>query len=395
MRNLYPFPTGHFPTSGARWRVAIRNTWVPLAIVFAVGLIVRMVLIPAGHGQDFVVWEKASAATLHGVNVYQHHPHYPAGPYAYFPLFLFLELPLEWISQNSGMSFTVLGKLPMLAGDIAVAWLIADEVRHRGRPAAVAAIAAALYFLNPVVLDNSALYGRFDTLALALLLLALRWTRNPAKRPWTSCFAFALAVAMKTFPGFVLAGMARSSGRRVLAALALTLTLLSLPYLTHAHAYIRDVLLYNTSKIPQGLSWQGILPRFMDHRDASFIGYGMLLVYAVLLVIFRDVVTSLEEYTLVALLAFLLCSKVVLSHYLTWPMPWLIIAAATGPPRIRRTSAVVLALFTVVALQMNPYFHPFGNYPPMTSYLVAGLAAWQISAICRDARDRRTIQDVA
>ena len=61
------------------------------------GLIARAVLIPITHGQDFVVWDLASTATLHGVNIYAHHPAYPGGPFAYFPVFLYLELPFQWL----------------------------------------------------------------------------------------------------------------------------------------------------------------------------------------------------------------------------------------------------------------------------------------------------------
>jgi len=32
-------------------------------------------------------WDRASSATLRGINIYAHHPHYPHGAYAYFPLF--------------------------------------------------------------------------------------------------------------------------------------------------------------------------------------------------------------------------------------------------------------------------------------------------------------------
>ena len=48
------------------------------------------------------MWDAASAATLHGMDIYAHHPAYPGGPYAYFPVFLYVELPFQWLAQHTG-----------------------------------------------------------------------------------------------------------------------------------------------------------------------------------------------------------------------------------------------------------------------------------------------------
>jgi Gpi18-like mannosyltransferase len=205
-----------------------------LVAVFVVGLVVRAILIPITHGQDFVVWDKASAATLDGVNIYAHHPHYPAGPYSYFPFFVYLELPFQWFAQCTGIPFTVLGKLPIAVGDIVTAWVLAAELNDRGHPPRVVAAGTALFFLNPLVLDNSALYGRFDSLGCALLLLALRGIRRRGGVSGRDAVCFAFAVAAKTFPGFAVLGFlraGRNARRRVLLALVAVLGALSLPYL--------------------------------------------------------------------------------------------------------------------------------------------------------------------
>ena len=136
-------------------------------------------MIPITHGRDFVVWDKASAATLWGVNIYAHHPDYPGGPFTYSPLFLYLELPFRWLAAHSAIPFTVLGKVPILVADIGCGALIAGELRHRGFGGRTVAWATALFFLNPLVIYNSAYYGRFDTVCVALLLLAFRGMRRP------------------------------------------------------------------------------------------------------------------------------------------------------------------------------------------------------------------------
>ena len=80
-----------------------------LVLLLAAGIAVRIALVPITRGQDFDVWDLASTATLQGSDIYTHHPAYPGGPYAYFPLFLYLELPLQFLAAHTGISFTVLG----------------------------------------------------------------------------------------------------------------------------------------------------------------------------------------------------------------------------------------------------------------------------------------------
>jgi Gpi18-like mannosyltransferase len=155
------------------------------------------------------VWDLASQYTLRGVNVYAHHPPYPGGPYAYFPLFLYVELPLQWLAQHTPISFTILGKLPIVAADLGVALLLAGRMRREGMGDRGQAVAAGLFFLNPLVLYNGAFYGRFDSLCVALLLLALLLDERKRRATWRFSLTYGLAVAAKTFPIFVLPMLVR------------------------------------------------------------------------------------------------------------------------------------------------------------------------------------------
>ena len=154
--------------SGATGRAASAR----LVLLLAAGIAVRIALVPITRGQDFDVWDLASTATLQGSDIYTHHPAYPGGPYAYFPLFLYLELPFQFLAAHTGISFTVLGKVPILAGDVACALVLAAELRDRTASNRAVLLGTSLFFLNPLVLYNGAFYGRFDTVALALLLFS-------------------------------------------------------------------------------------------------------------------------------------------------------------------------------------------------------------------------------
>jgi hypothetical protein len=289
---------------------------------------------PLGHGQDFVVWDKASIATLHGINIYAHHPNYPAGPFSYLPFFLYLELPFRWLALHLGWSFTVLGKVPIVAADIAVAWLVADEVARRGASRRVQAAAAAAFFLNPLVLYNGAWYGRFDSLACALLLYALRLFGRHGAASRSAVGWYALAVAAKPFPGFALAGVLRAArGHRVRTAIVLiaVIGVLCLPYLDTLRPFLHDIVGYDLAKTPQALSWQTLLPRLVDREDVQLTGQILLALFGLGTLVLTTV-RDLHRYVLLTMVLFLCCSKLVLDQYLTWPLPLLAITAAAGRP---------------------------------------------------------------
>lgn len=345
-------------------------------IMLVVGLVARIVLIPLGHGQDFVVWDRASAASLQGVNVYAHHPDYPAGPYAYFPLFLYIELPMQWLAMHTSLSFSILGKLPIMAGDIAAAVLIADAVAFHGRSRRAAVLAAVAFWLNPLALYNGAYCGRFDSIGCALLLLALRPLRRHDTDLRGSAAWYAMAVAAKTFPAFAMPGLLRAAkgSRRWAAAVAVAFfALVLLPYLGSLRAVFRDVIYYDATKTPQGLSWQTMLQSTLDTQDARRLGYLMFALFAVL-VVWLSWIDDVDRYVLLTLVLFVCLSKVVLEQYLVWPLPWLAIIAATPRAQVRRFAAgTLLAILTVIGTIANETFQPFGRAP--TALIVLLLSA--------------------
>lgn len=334
------------------------------AMVFALGIVARAILMPITHGQDFVVWDLASRATLAGSNIYAHHPHYPGGPYTYFPLFLYLELPMQWLALHAGISFTVLGKLPIVAGDVLAAACIAVHVARRNHGDGVIALATALYFLNPLVLYNGAFYGRFDALCVGLLLLALATFKRDEPRSWRFPLLYAAAAAAKTYPIFILPWLlVREPARRVRVVIALAAVVggLSLPYLlTSFRQLFADVVLYDGRKLPGNLSWQIV---FIDYlhlpsQQVRLISYGLLALFVVALFLYTRL--DLYTYSLVAILLFLVLSKVLIEQYFLWPMPFLIFAAVE---RRSWASWALLIFLTATGFFVNPYVHPLQALP--------------------------------
>jgi hypothetical protein len=349
------------------------NDAAPLAAVLLVGLVVRAVLVPITHGPDFVVWDLASRATLDGINVYAHHPAYSGGPYTYFPLFLYLELPMQWLAIHTGAPFTIMGKLPIVGADLLATVLIAKEVRRRGHGRDKEALAAALFFLNPLVLYNGAFYGRFDSVCVALFMVAFSTYRTSRPATWRFAIAYAFAVAAKTFPIFVLPWLlarGRITAFRVLIACCGIIFALSVPYLIGSpQAFVRD-LLYSADKLPGGLSWQVILHGLPSavQVDIGNALLGAFVVVAIALVLVDD----LAVCSAAAMLLFLVFSKQVIEQYLIWPMPLL---ALLGAGTRSRTPVALLCTLTIAGMLVNAHFHPFGVQPAAINVVLAVLVS--------------------
>ncbi len=357
-----------------------------LLLVFAAGIAVRVALVPITRGQDFDVWDLASSATLQGIDIYAHHPAYPGGPYAYFPLFLYLELPFQWLAQHTGISFTVLGKVPILAGDVACALVLAGELRDRTASNRAVLLGTSLFFLNPLVLYNGAFYGRFDTVALALLLFAVRLLRK-SKR--SAGLWYGLAVAAKTFPVFVLPGIVRAArGRRMWLAITSmgVLLVLSAPYIPSWRAMVSDIVVYDAVKAPGALSWQTLFIGTTSIENLRLVSYVLLALYLVGAVLLARVL-DLDVYILATLILFLVCSKVLLEQYLVWPMPWLVLVLWTAP-RIRAASIAFFVAVTVVGMVANPHVQPWGRSPALITAGFAVLCVIYLFALVVDGRRR-------
>jgi hypothetical protein len=362
----------------------------PLAAVLSVGVVARAVLIPITHGPDFTVWDLASRATLDGVNVYAHHPAYTGGPYSYFPLFLYIELPMQWLAIHTGVSFTILGKLPIASADLLCTLLIVGELRRRGCGRRAQSLAAALFFLNPLVLYNGAFYGRFDSVCVALLMIAVSAHRAGRPLTWRFSLAYALSMATKTFPVFLLPWVIRRGrigAARVVVTVGVVLFVLAAPYIiTSPGALVAD-LLYSADKLPGGLSWQVVLHGLpaAAQVDIGDVLLGVFVVAAVGVALVEDLTLA----TAATMLLFLVLSKQVIEQYLIWPLPFVVILA-TG--RGSRPALLLVAELTAAGMLVNAYFHPFGLQPAVVNVVFAAALSATLARMLLTERHRHAAE---
>ncbi len=353
-----------------------------LAIVLVAGILARLALIPITRGQDFQVWDLATRATLHGQDVFRHHPNYPGGPYAYLPMFLDIELPFQWLAQHGVASFTVLGKLPILAGDVACALLIKKIAEGLGAGDRASVGAAAVFFCNPLVIYNSAYYGRFDSLACALLLAAcLRLSQaergTDRTAVWQAALLLGAAVAMKSFPVLALpAFLARVRHGRLqfLAIAAVPALAVSAPYYRSLAPLWHDTVVYNMERRPGYLSWVGLVDPALPRSTLRVVEIAAVLLVVGLIVTVRRA-TDIWTYAAIALVAVLLCEKLVLEQYLIWPLPFLAVIAARRAGADRGVALLTALCFTGAGLLSNASFHPFGRSPLVIIVLLGCVSA--------------------
>jgi uncharacterized membrane protein len=290
--------------------------------------------------------------------------------------------------------------------------MLAAAMRRRGRGDRDQAMAAGLFFLNPLVLYNGAFYGRFDSVCIALLALAVHLHgahtydagargahKYPAgtghvRRPagWGTALTFALSVAAKTFPLVILPRLLlreRMTAARVALSGVAIVGGLSAPYLlTSPGPFLAD-LTHNVGTLSGSLSWQVVFHHLLPVATQVELSEGLLLVF-VLIAVALSRIDDLATCAAAATLLFIVFSKVVVEQYLTWPLPFLIILAVD---RRSRVAAVLTAALTAVGMLVNPYIHPFGREPGAIDVMLAALIVAGVARLTLQRGTRRAVAE--
>ncbi len=329
---------------------------VPALMLAALAL--RLVLLPLDDGNDFRAFATLARATLHGQDVYGMsysylRTHLHSLSWTYFPLCLHIFTALSYLAQQTGWSFYLLGKLPMVVADLAIGWLLFAALRRRGHSERVALLGMCLYLFNPLVLYNGAFYGRFDTIALAFLLLAMEYYDTRLFAP-----AYALAIAAKTFPIFLLPLLALGRDRqrpRRLALAGLLVLLLSLPYIvTDPQGLFSRVVANNVHPIVYlqlgRISWYALLyaNHWMTMNQIMLLARFTSVLYAAALLAFLR--KPLYIKAVACFMLFVLLNRTVYEQYLLWPLPFLIVVGLHGRSR---AALAMLALYTIAGVLEN------------------------------------------
>ncbi|MEM2237581.1 MAG: hypothetical protein QXR26_02810 [Candidatus Caldarchaeum sp.] len=335
------------------------------AAVFLSAAAVRLALAPFfGHSWDVYVWLKSGELFYNGVNVYEIKSltDFPWGFYAYPPVWLYWVGLVHYLttSLNNLNLHLMLIKTPIIAADLIVAVLIAKLAVELGM-LKDAGRASLLWLFNPLVISISAVWGMFDSIAVAFclagVLAALRGSN------FLAGVLLGLGGAVKIYPLLILVPTAlflryvrkRSLNEvfKTVLGTAVAFALPMLPFLQNPLP-ILDKLLYHFGNVGSFTYWT-VLSVISPPPAVPLLSQGLFII--LLYITLRKQLKNnagLAELSQASLLAFLATSAKVNVQYVLWVLPFLILYALRKNSREFRINVLVLivgGLLFVVAAQ--------------------------------------------
>jgi hypothetical protein len=180
------------------WQAWPKTRLAASVILFVAALLVRVWLAYAtpGAGYDIESYRIQAQAVLSGQNIYEVTHRHP-----YLPLWMYVPATAWWVAEQTGWPFHFWIKLPSLAADLGIGFLLWKILRRNGITVKAALLYAGFYLFNPVVLLVTVAHGQFDALVLFFVLLAIWWVEHGSV--WRRCGAalsLGMAIALKGFP---------------------------------------------------------------------------------------------------------------------------------------------------------------------------------------------------
>ncbi|MDG6940225.1 MAG: hypothetical protein JRN39_07485 [Nitrososphaerota archaeon] len=182
------------------------------ALTLVAGLLIREAFsFWTGHPFDFELWVRLGYGVAHGLDPYSALPPAPGLSFAddfspqggsavigYLPFWPFVAAGayLLYLAVGAGDRFVYyfLLKQPIILSDVALAYLMYAFVlkRNPGR----AGWALRFWVFSPVAISIAALWGMFDSVAMAFVMLALAARRSPLDGIWSGLATFAKSLPL-------------------------------------------------------------------------------------------------------------------------------------------------------------------------------------------------------
>ena len=403
-------------------RVRGAKRWLPaderelrqrLMLVTGAALVLRLILIAVTEGSG------GDIGSFRGVNAALHDD--PLGIYAvvnkdenfawpYPPLYFPVVYGVGELASLTGIDLAKLIRLPQVAADLAIAWLVQWHLGWRGVSPTGRLMAAALILFNPALIAVTGIQGQVDPIQWVPAVAAIiAWERLPrGRRALAAGLLLGVAAAIKTIPGILvlaLLPLARDNAERAkLVGASLVVPVLSvLPFFLADPTGTRTFLDY------QGIPGQGglsmilqpdlALMRFGDHPFEGFNGIEQVLqdvvpflvpaaLLAVTVMLFRARPNPAVGASLLILTVFVFGANYV-SFYAVWLLPFILLAGWTRFYWV----ITALALIPLVFRYAPPWFPEaagigdvvyddwavYGLYVP-TAAALWGAYAWRLGS---------------
>jgi len=388
---------------GSRRESAISFVKRPLFLIVAIGLVIRLVLMPLlSYDYDIYHWALVisninSGNGLYGLDGYYYTPvwGYLLGFISHAQEFLvniggmgirFTDLlPIEnlqfhyHIATITSIGFNITMKIPFILCDLAVGYLVHYIVKDRTGDSKKAVIGFGLWFLCPIVIYMSGVQAMFDTFsALLLLLTVISFYKD--KYFFGGVF-FSAAVLLKLFPGFCIVvlltyiivknrenGLAKRRVIETIAGALIMFAVLMLPVILEGN--MSEALSFVSSRVSDPFTMTFIaVNSILAVLAAFFFGYKMYRTDP------KKADSAMLMYVMLTVAASLLMS--VTPQYVIVVMPFLILQIFTSERSYLRCWALLGVSAFLGAFILNN-FSLFGMLSEYTSFVSPG---WVVSSM--------------
>lgn len=386
----------------------------PLLALIAAGLVVRLVLALLTRGQGFDIGSHRivhDALTAHGLDVYRYvnvggfHWPYPPG---FFPWTLLSGAP----SGSQGHVFDVLIRLPAIAADLALAWLVQEYLRIRGATDRARLAAAGAIAFGPVFFLVSGFQGQIDSVAFLPAVLALfAWERlDGERRALVAGALIGVGATVKTVPIFLVLALLPSvrSWREVLmlgASAVAVPVLCTLPFALATpgapQAGLRSYHGYPGQGGPTLAFQPDLASAYLKHQIAHYSGLTLsvarhatliaVATYALVAAVLRRFRPPPAVGASLLWLATFALAPAFFFQYLVWGLPFFLMAGF-----LRASVALQLGVLVPMVLY---YLEPWESDTPTYVYVPIMLVVWvamlvALAALTRGIARRRGVSDL-
>ncbi len=363
-------------TSAGQW---LNRVSLPLLLLIAlIARLVPAVWLPVGAGYDIDSFRLVTDALLSGNEVYTS----VLGRHPYLPFQMYIMAVMARLSEASSLPYVVAIKLPAIAADVGITWLIFHSLLESGRRRATAMTFALLYALNPVSVLVTAYHGQFEAVTLLLMVTSWYFWRF-GRRYQGSAVALGFAILNKTWPVVMLPVVwlrLRDTRSRILYPLlalgipVLFVALYLLIFSADPEPMLRRALTHRGVPGYWGLS--SILAPLGQSSPLAQSAFDMLsslrnwiLVAAIGLTLWWTRRQGVLDALLTVILAMLVVTVGFGIQWLIWPIPFALLALE---------DRWIRAYTLTSAFMLTVHLYGLHMYPWLGEWLPAGPADWVI-----------------
>jgi len=332
----------------AKSREHLRGLFSDYEFVFIIilAILLRMLVSNMGLSSDLKMFTLDAENLISGGRLYNLTKDFASGPYDLFdktPLFIMLLALIRQIFEYSTFYRFFLTKLPTILCDLGVGYLVYDHLKKGGTPRFIRLAAMSLWLLNPLVIMTGALMGKYDSIVLMFLLLAMRNTGNRRFSLY-----FALAALTKQNALFLLPWLLydKKTRNRTILAVALVAIVLTPFLMQDAGNMAQRMFQRHATKAVGYFSWMTSLYDTGLSDQMGLISQAVFYLYlAVLLALPLLRRVPMHQAASITFTLFLLAFPIPYEHYLVWCLPFLLLTAFEG--------ASVLSFVTYLLLSFS------------------------------------------